>query len=91
MFFVVPPADSYSTKLPARLEAGDEACFLFPTTTFGKDAKPLLARIRESRWRWFIIRRVRVGVYATTGERFMRAPDSSVRRFLAERAKAAAA
>jgi hypothetical protein len=38
MWVQFPPANPYSTKLPARLTFGEEAQFLFDTSTFNKDA-----------------------------------------------------
>jgi hypothetical protein len=82
----IPPNDPLSTKLPARLEFGDTATLLFPTTTFNADAKPILEHVKLSRFPKLTVRLLRAGVYASTGEEFLVRFDKHIRRFILERA-----
>lgn len=86
-YVVFPPADPYSTRLPAKLEYGDQAHFFFPVDTFPKLGKHLLATLTESSASSFRLRMLRVGVYASTGEEFMTSLEPSVRKWLVNQAK----
>ncbi len=85
-YFVIPPADPYSTRLPVRLQYGERAQFMFPTRTFRKDAESLLLPLKDSRSVWLATRRLRVGVYSTTGQEFLTRLDKQVRRWLVDQA-----
>jgi hypothetical protein len=81
------PNDHYSTKLPKRLQFGEEAVILFPTDTFNRDAKSLLTDINRSYFPKLRVRLLRVGVFTSTGEHFRVSLEPYMRAFLLERAR----
>jgi hypothetical protein len=83
---ILPPGGTFTTRLPKRLEFGEEAAILLPTATFNADAISLLQDITASRFPSLRVRFLRVGVFASTGQQFRVAPDQYVRKFLLERA-----
>lgn len=87
VFLVVPPVDAHSTQLPAKLSYGEQANFLFPTSTFNENAIDLLSRIYSSWFPSISVRLLRVGVFATTGPEFLAPLDERVRHWLLARAK----
>ena len=48
VWVVLPPDDAHSTKLPKRLQYGEEAQFFFPTNTFRNAAGALLKTLKQS-------------------------------------------
>ena len=86
-WIVLPPADAYSTKIPARLDFGEEALFLFPTATFNRDGQRLLEHLNESKVPQLTVRRLRAGIYTSTGQTFRVPLDAHMRRFMLERAR----
>jgi len=87
MWVQLPPRE-FSTELPVKLAFGDEAFLRFPTSTFNQDAKSLLDEIKAMKLPSLTVRRLRVGVYASTGENFRTPLDRHMRRFVLERIKA---
>ena len=85
-WLVLGPNDQYSTKLPKRLDFGEEAIFLFPTATYNTDSQSLLERISGSWFPALTVQFLRVGVFASTGQQFRVRPDKHVRKFLLQRA-----
>lgn len=83
-FIVIPPGNQ-SKNLPAKLTYGDETSFLFPVDDFPEQAAPLLAELRKRRWLSFALRRMRGGVYTSTGEEFLVQPDKHLRQWLRDR------
>ena len=84
---ILSPDNPYSTKIPAKLDFGEEALFLYPTETYNRDAERLLHFIRTSRFPELTLRRLRIGVYTSTGQIFRVPLDKHLRRFLRERLK----
>ncbi len=84
--FVValPGAGANSTKLPARLEYGDDASFYFPLQTFPGDAKVVLDAIKASKSPRRALKKLRVGVYTTTGHEITSPIDSTLRDWLSK-------
>ena len=79
------PDDDYSTRLPARLDFGEEANFFLATDVFFKPSSDILKTIRSSRFRKLTLRLLRVGVSTSTGQKFRAPLDVYVRKFLLER------
>lgn len=73
----IPPDSPLSTRLPARLTYGDEACFLFPLDDLRKTPDPVGEAVRSARWPWLALRWVRAGVYTTTGDEHLGPVDRS--------------
>ncbi len=86
-YVVIPPVDPYSTKLPVRLQCGEQAQFMFSTTSFRNDAESLLLKLKDSRSVSSATRRLRVGVYSSTGQEFLARLDKRLRRWLVDQAK----
>jgi hypothetical protein len=83
----LPPDNRLSAKIPARLDFGEEAQFLYPTATFNRDAKSVLERVRKSIFPKLTVRLLRIGVFTTTGQRFRVPLDIHLRKFILERSR----
>ena len=88
---VMVPGGPGSTPVPARLQPTQQATFLFPLDQFEIGAKDLVALLREARYPKLAVRRLRAGVYTTTGEEVLRRLDGDMRAFFLEKASQAAA
>ena len=91
VYVVFPPADAYSTKLPAKLQHGEQAHFFFPTETFPRLGSALLKTLNDSTPSSLKLRMLRVGVYASTGEEFLSRLDENIRIWLVRQAKTVSA
>jgi hypothetical protein len=87
-YVVFPPDDAYSTKLPAKLQYGEQAHFFFQTSEFPRLARALLETLGDSTASSLKLRMLRVGVYASTGEEFLSSLDEHLRKWLVQEAKA---
>ena len=83
---VVPPADPLSTKVPAKLQHGDQADFLFPTETFPLDSSELLKTLGTAGPSSLQLRLLSVGVYTSTGEEFLSPLNLHIRKWLIKQA-----
>jgi len=90
-YVVFPPDDAYSTKVPAKLQYGDQAYFFFPTATFSRLARELLKTLGSAGPSSLTLRLLSAGVYASTGEEFLSPLDGHIRKWLVEQAKAISA
>jgi hypothetical protein len=81
------PQNAVSSKIPLKVEFGEEGQILYPTDTYNKDAAPLLERIKESWFPQLTVHRLRVGVFTSTGQQFFVPLDKHLRKFMLERSK----
>ena len=86
-YVVFPPDDPYSTKVPAKLQYGDQALFFFPTKTFPRSASELLKTLGAAGPSSLKLRLLSLGVYASTGEEFLSPLDGHIRKWLVEQAE----
>jgi hypothetical protein len=88
---IIPPGNPYSSVLPKKISYGDGASFLFTIGQFESGSGPLIDILRKVRFPRLAARRLRVGVYTTTGNEVVTSLDHEVRRFLLSRVKKDAA
>ena len=86
-YVVFPPDDPYSTKVPAKLQYGDQVHFFFPTKTFSRSASELLKTFGAAGPSSLKLRLLSAGVYASTGEEFLSPLDGRIRKWLVEQAE----
>ena len=81
--WIVQPLDPRSTKLPCDLGFGEEANFLIQID----HAKLVLEHVRDSKFPWLTVRRMRVGVITRTGQYFLAPLDHSMRKSILDRSR----
>jgi hypothetical protein len=86
-FVVVPSVNPYSTELPAKLDHGDTARFFFTLEEFKRGSDELVKILKASWLPSVTARRLRVGVYTTTGDEILAVPDKTVRDLMLQMAK----
>ena len=87
LWIVPPQKHPLSTGLPCELDFGKKADFFFPTATFNETARPLLEHVRDSVFPQLTVRRLRVGVVASTNQYFRIPLDAYLRKFILERSR----
>ncbi len=83
-FVMVPPANPYSSTLPAKIAHGDSANFLLTIDEFKRGADTLLDVVLKAKRPESAVGRIRAGVYTSTGDEFLTRIDKTLREQLLE-------
>ncbi len=75
----IPPTDPKSSRLPIKLAFGDAARCFFTMGEFKAGVADFLDMLRQARFPKLAVRRLKAGVYTTTGQEFVRPIDKTVR------------
>jgi hypothetical protein len=82
-FFVqLTPSDNLNSRVPTKLGPSEEANYFIPEAMFTRNLGRIAAAFQGGWLKRLNNRRVRVGVYLSTGESFLVTPDDSVMKRL---------
>jgi hypothetical protein len=81
-YFLIPPPNQYSSRIPVKLSDGEQASFHFPIAHFRDRDRPTLLTNAPKRFRRFWLLFTRLLVHTTTGQTFAFRVHKSIRQEL---------
>jgi len=81
-YFLVPPPNTYSSRIPTKLADGDQAAFYFPIENFRKNDRPLLLTSSPKFFKPIWLLFSCLVVHTTTGQSFTFKMNKSIRQEL---------